>query len=98
VKIDRVTVNQALINFNSLFDSATNEEKKTLIRALIKRIDVEPDRKTIKDITFWFFYKPTLPLSKVRGTVPQVTASFSENLAGGLERGIAGQGFGIGHS
>ncbi|MUG71785.1 MULTISPECIES: recombinase family protein [Paenibacillus] len=69
IQIDRDTVNKALINFNSLFDSATNEQKKALIRALVKRIDVEPDRKRIKDITFWFFDKPTLPLSKVRRTV-----------------------------
>lgn len=69
IKIDRDAVNQALKHFNSLFESATNEQKKALIRALIKRIDVEPDRKTIKDITFWFFDGLTLPLSKARGTV-----------------------------
>lgn len=69
IQIDRDTVNQALINFNLLFDSATNEQKKALIRALVKRIDVEPDRQTIKDITLWFFDKPNLPLNKVRGTV-----------------------------
>jgi len=76
ILIDRETVNQALINFNLLFDSATNEQKKALIRALVKRVDVEPDRQAIRDITFWFFDKPILPLSKIRGTVPQVTASF----------------------
>lgn len=72
IHIDREMVNQALLNFNSLFDSATNEQKKALIRALIKRIDVEHDRKTVKEITFWFFDEPLLPLSKVRGTVSQV--------------------------
>lgn len=69
IKINRDTVNQALINFNALFDSATNEQKKALIRALVKRVEVETDRQTIKDITFWFFDGLTLPLSKVRGTV-----------------------------
>lgn len=69
IRIDREMVNQALINFNTLFDSATNEQKKALIRALIKRIEVESDRRTVKEITFWFFDTPSLPLSKVRGTV-----------------------------
>ncbi|MEF3305345.1 recombinase family protein [Paenibacillus sp. GYB003] len=78
IKINRDTVNQALINFNSLIDSATNEQKKALIRALVKRVEVETDRQTIKDITFWFFDGLTLPLSKVRGTLPQVTASFKK--------------------
>jgi Site-specific recombinases, DNA invertase Pin homologs len=69
IKFDRNTVKQALMNFDSLFDSATNEQKKALIRALIKRIDVEPDRRSIKEITFWFFDKPILPLSNTRRTV-----------------------------
>ncbi|MEC0094373.1 DNA recombinase [Paenibacillus macquariensis] len=52
-----------------MFDSATNEQKKALIRALVKRVEVEQDRQTIKDITFWFFDGLALPLSKVSGTV-----------------------------
>lgn len=69
VNIDRNTINQALINFDRLFASASNEQKKALIRALIKRIEVEPDRQTIRDITFWFFNTPCLPPSNTRGTV-----------------------------
>jgi site-specific DNA recombinase len=72
IKFDRNTVKQALMNFDSLFDSATNEQKKALIRALIKRIDVEPDRKSIKEITFWFFDKPILPLSNTRRAVSYI--------------------------
>lgn len=69
INIDRETVKHALINFNSLFDSSSIKQKTALIRALIKRIEVEPDRQTIRDITFWFYNTPRLPLSNTRGTV-----------------------------
>ncbi|KPV45776.1 hypothetical protein AN477_00100, partial [Alicyclobacillus ferrooxydans] len=45
---------------------------KSLIRAVIKKIEVEPNRKDIKKITFWFDYDDALLLSKTGGTVPQV--------------------------
>jgi site-specific DNA recombinase len=69
IKIDKEIVNQALINFNLLFESASNMQKKALIRALVKRVEVEQDRQTIKDIALWFCDELTLPLSEVRGAV-----------------------------
>lgn len=62
--ITREVVYQALENFDNLFESATNEQKKLLIRAIIKKIEVEPNRKDIKNITFWFDYDDALLLSK----------------------------------
>ncbi|GGG22273.1 hypothetical protein ACFOHW_23340 [Paenibacillus abyssi] len=40
--------------FNELFNGALNEEKKTLLRALIKEVHMESDRKTLKKIVLWF--------------------------------------------
>lgn len=71
--ITKEDVIDALINFNSLYDNATYEEKKSLIRAIIKKIEVEPNRKDIKRITFWFDYDDALLLSKTGGTVSQIT-------------------------
>ncbi|KPV39302.1 hypothetical protein AN477_22655, partial [Alicyclobacillus ferrooxydans] len=48
---------------------------KSLIRAVIKKIEVEPNRKDIKKITFWFDYDDALLLSKTGGTVSQVNAT-----------------------
>ena len=54
VIINKEIILEALMNFDSLFEDATNEEKRTLLRALIKEIHVEADRKSIKNIVFWF--------------------------------------------
>lgn len=54
VIINKEIILDALINFDSVFEDATNEEKRTLLRALIKEIHVEADRKSIKNIVFWF--------------------------------------------
>jgi site-specific DNA recombinase len=54
VIINKDIIIEALTNFENLFETASNEEKKALIRALIKEIHVEADRKSIKNIVFWF--------------------------------------------
>src|SRR5699024_2822377 len=43
-----------LKNFNSLFNTVTNEEQKLLIRTLVKQVKVEENRKDIKEIDFWY--------------------------------------------
>ncbi|MBP1906325.1 site-specific DNA recombinase [Paenibacillus turicensis] len=60
---------EALNNFDLLFENAQNDEKKQLIRALIKNIEVEPDRKNLKSIIFWFSEDNALPQSDTRRTV-----------------------------
>ncbi|MNW33084.1 hypothetical protein D3C74_100400 [compost metagenome] len=54
VIINKEIILEALMNFDNLFEDATNEEKRMLLRALIKEIHMEADRKSIKNIVFWF--------------------------------------------
>jgi site-specific DNA recombinase len=77
VIISKEVIFEALTNFDNLFAVATNEEKRSLLRALIKEIHVETDRKNIKNIVFWFTEDDqdsnnALPLCEERRTVPQV--------------------------
>lgn len=72
--INKEIIIEALLNFNNLFEQATNEEKRDLLRALIKEVHVEADRKNIKNIVFWFteddiFRESALPVSDVGRTV-----------------------------
>lgn len=63
------------MNFDSLFEDATNEEKRSSLRALKKEIHVEADRKSIKNIVFWFYGKGlfnALPKQEEGGAVSQV--------------------------
>jgi len=74
VIVNKELIIEALNNFDNLFEEATNEEKRALLRALIKEIHMEADRKSIKNIVFWFteddyFMKSAVPVSDVRGTV-----------------------------
>ncbi|MCR2805404.1 recombinase family protein [Paenibacillus soyae] len=74
VFINKKIIIEALTNFENLFGEATNEEKRALLRALIREIHVEADRKSIKNIIFWFseddgFAQAALPVSEERGTV-----------------------------
>jgi site-specific DNA recombinase len=73
VIVTKETVIEALRNFSSLYDTASNEQKKALVRAIIKKIEVEPNRKDINRITFWFDYDDALLLSKTRRTISQMT-------------------------
>ncbi|MDN4093767.1 recombinase family protein [Brevibacillus agri] len=66
LNIDKELVIEALKNFEQLFDSASNEEKRQLVRSLIKRIEMEPNRKDVKTIVFWFSEDNGLPVNKER--------------------------------
>lgn len=67
--INKELIIEAMQNFEVMFEIADNEEKKQLIRALVKRIEMEPDRKSLKSIVFWFSEDNALPLNDMRGTV-----------------------------
>lgn len=74
VIINQKVIIEALQNFDVLYEGATNKEKRSLLRALIKEVHMEADRKSIKNIVFWFseddlLLKSALPLSEVRGTL-----------------------------
>ncbi|KUP24379.1 recombinase [Paenibacillus sp. DMB5] len=62
-------ISEALINFNELFGIASAEEKKALIRSIVKEIQMEQNRKDIKKITFWFSSILGLPSGEMRRTV-----------------------------
>lgn len=66
VIITKETIIEALRNFNDLYEMATNQQRKELVRAIIKKIEVEPNRKDIKKVTFWFDFDDALLLSKTR--------------------------------
>ncbi|MEK4343146.1 recombinase family protein [Brevibacillus sp. FSL L8-0710] len=67
--IDKDMVIEALTNFDTLFECATNEEKRILMKSLIKEIVMEPNRKEIKTIVFWFSEGNGLPVKTLRRTV-----------------------------
>ncbi|MCZ7522781.1 recombinase family protein [Bacillus pacificus] len=54
IPITKEMVIKALENFTNLYENATYEQKKSLLRAIIKIIEVQPNRKEIKGITYWF--------------------------------------------
>lgn len=75
VIINKEIIIEALTNFDNMFEEATNEEKRALLRALIKEVHMEADRKSIKNIVFWFtegdsLTESALPVSDVRRTLP----------------------------
>jgi site-specific DNA recombinase len=78
--INKEIIIDTLRNFEVLFEKANGEEKKLLIRSLIKNVEMEKDRKEIKSIAFWFsegngpIPPNDLPPGKVRRTVPQIEA------------------------
>ncbi|EEL67856.1 DNA recombinase [Bacillus mycoides] len=47
---------RALGNFTDLYKHANYELKKSLLRAIIKKIEVQSNRTDIKQITYWFDY------------------------------------------
>ncbi|EMI11391.1 recombinase family protein [Anoxybacillus gonensis] len=73
--INEDLVIEALSNFENLYDTADNETKKMLLRSIIKSIEVDPNRKEIKSIVFWFlennasFENNDLPKSLLGRTV-----------------------------
>ncbi|GGD85121.1 hypothetical protein [Paenibacillus nasutitermitis] len=48
VVINKEVIIEALNNFDSLFEEATNEEKRTLLRALVKAIHMEADNYILR--------------------------------------------------
>ncbi|MCM3022325.1 recombinase family protein [Heyndrickxia ginsengihumi] len=73
--INDSVIKEALANFNELFAEASNDNKKVLVRSLIRQIEMEPNRKEVKRVVFWFsegnaFSKnDALPESEGRRTV-----------------------------
>lgn len=71
----------ALKDFDKLYDIADNQTRKVLLRSLIKKIEMNKDRKTINSITLWFeegntpspppplFFDDGFPVSEVQRTV-----------------------------
>lgn len=67
--INEALIIEALQNFEMMFQQAENQEKKKLIKALIKKVEVEADRKQLKSIIFWFSEDNALPSSDTWRTV-----------------------------
>ncbi|WP_017725849.1 recombinase family protein [Halalkalibacterium ligniniphilum] len=53
-KIGKELILEALTNFHNTFELVDKVTKKQLISSLIKRIELESDRKTIKSLVLWF--------------------------------------------
>lgn len=73
VILNKDIIVDVLENFDALFVEASNDEKRAFLRALIKEIHMEADRKSIKNIVFWFteddsFTHFALPVSDVGRT------------------------------
>ncbi|WP_249704709.1 recombinase family protein [Bacillus zhangzhouensis] len=64
--VNKDEVIYALKNLKKLFEIVSDDEKKVLVRSLIKEIQMEENRKDIKKITFWFSSDNVLPSNKVR--------------------------------
>lgn len=69
---DTEQVMNTLKYFDDFFDKVEHEEKKLLVRTLIKEIRMAENREEIGEITFWFSPNKSLPSSKVSRTVPQI--------------------------
>jgi len=65
-------VKRALENFEEIFNKASYEEKKELLRTVFDEINVTKDRKELKDVTITFSNANFLPYSEIRGTVSQI--------------------------
>ncbi|MDI4707173.1 hypothetical protein, partial [Pseudoalteromonas shioyasakiensis] len=61
VNINENLIVKALHDFEGLFEVADNKTRKALIGTLIKKIEMENDRETIKSITLWFEEDNDLP-------------------------------------
>ncbi|RKD24603.1 hypothetical protein BEP19_09505 [Ammoniphilus oxalaticus] len=65
-QINEKGIREAFKDFESVYFSADRLLKKSLLRALIKRIEVSKDRKRLESIEFWFFPDYRLPLGELR--------------------------------
>ncbi|PAD38484.1 hypothetical protein CHH53_10730, partial [Terribacillus sp. 7520-G] len=59
--INKDLIMAALKDFDGLYEIADNKTRKVLMRSIIKKIELNPDRKTIKSITLWFEEGDTPP-------------------------------------
>lgn len=67
--INKDEIIYTLKNFKKFFAIVTEEERKLLVRSLIKEIQMDENRKDVKEITFWFSSVLSLPSNKVSRTV-----------------------------
>ncbi|MGE7271524.1 recombinase family protein [Brevibacillus panacihumi] len=93
VILNKDIIVDALKNFDALFAEASNDEKRALLRALIKEIHMEADRKSIKNIVFWFteddsFSHFALPVSDVQRTVSQIVVKWKAEIT--IDRSTVG--------
>ncbi|MBM7693526.1 site-specific DNA recombinase [Peribacillus deserti] len=70
IEITPAIIREAFENFTKAFEVADDEDKKLLIRSLIKEIYVTDDRKKLKNISFWFFDTNDLPANDEWRTLP----------------------------
>ncbi|WP_409176440.1 recombinase family protein [Brevibacillus fortis] len=75
-QINTKMVIELLKDFDRLFEVADEQEKKVLIRSVIKEIKVSKDRKKLERVSLWIGEDICLPANNERRAVSQVKASF----------------------
>lgn len=70
MQIDEMGIREVFNDFEKVYYSADRLLKKSLLKALVKRIEVSKDRKKLESIEFWFFNDYSLPLGELGRTVP----------------------------
>ncbi|NKI20355.1 hypothetical protein HFN20_03740 [Paenibacillus dendritiformis] len=71
-QINSQMVVEILKDFDSLFETADDQEKKVLIRSVIKSVHVSTDRKKLERISLWIGDDLSVPASCERRTVSQI--------------------------
>ncbi|PAD67762.1 hypothetical protein CHH83_17230 [Bacillus sp. 7586-K] len=69
LQIDENGIREVFSDFEKVYYSADRLLKKSLLKALIKRIEVSKDRRKLESIEFWFFPDYRLPLGELGRTV-----------------------------
>jgi site-specific DNA recombinase len=82
LNINKELIIAALKDFDELYEIADSKTRKVLLRSIIKKIDLNNDRKTVKSITLWFeegddntpsppsiFFGESFPVNDERRTV-----------------------------
>ncbi|MFP3918341.1 recombinase family protein [Lysinibacillus telephonicus] len=70
MQIDENGIREVFSDFEKVYYSADRLLKKSLLKALIKRIEVSKNRRELESIEFWFFPEYRLPLGELGRTVP----------------------------
>ena len=73
--MDKDNLLEQLESFTEVYEHASQDQKRKLMKALIKEIQMTADRKQVKSITFWFaefnpFITDGSTSSELGGTVP----------------------------